>query len=146
MDSAQTLFCCGSSWMPCPRVYIAPKREGKERWGEGRGKGKRGRREDKSKPAHLFNTMLWTENVWRLSLSALISWYLGTCISRERASTSKSFLQGSNFSASFTNIFLWEGRQRWGKWGRGECNSYFCLVCYIQGLIYRIPCSMMVSF
>lgn len=42
---------------------------------------------------------------------------LGTCISRERGSSlqSQTLLQGSKFSASFTNIFLREGRRRWGK-------------------------------
>lgn len=30
--------------------------------------------------------------------------------------------------------------------GRGESNGYFCLASNIQGLIYSIPCSMMVYF
>lgn len=148
MDSAQTLFCCGSSWMPCPLVYIAPKGRGKERWGEGRGRAKIGRRKDKANPAHLFNTLLWTKHVlWIDPLGAcflifrsLCQQIMGVYLQVTGIVTRKHF-----FFCFLYNI-LQEGRQRWRNWGRGESNSYLSLACYTQGLIYSIPCSMTVSF
>ena len=119
--------------------------------GEGRWDGRRGRREAGGKPQQAQLTSPTPHSELKMSCG----WhspclFLGiegsASAEKEHLPQSQASLQGSDFSAFFTNIFLWEGRQRWGKCGRGESNSYFCLACYIRGLIYGIPRTTTVSF